>query len=148
MINKRPTFSHIVRGSVAMRKILSVPLFIALLPIPHTLSDLSRPENTARTVSRVPLGSNSPYMAPTAGKFAKDCKSDKAGCAGVIGNVLIDSLQLTSKSGSLCLPGVNYTKAVPSWIADHPKVAKMKTSEGISAALRMMYRCGRQKNNH
>jgi hypothetical protein len=128
-----------------VREALSILLQVLLLPIAHASAAPAQHGNTVATAPNDLLGSNSPYMATTAGQFAEDCKSDEGACVAIIGNVLMDKIQY-SPTSHICLPRVNYANPVPAWIAAHHNVASMSVSDGVFVALQTLYKCGAPNN--
>ncbi|MGZ5925396.1 MAG: hypothetical protein ACXWLJ_01870 [Rhizomicrobium sp.] len=113
-----------------------IPVFSLLL---STTSAWSAP------ATPVPLPPASPYLATTAGQFAADCKSNRGGCADLVGNVLMDKINY-SPTSHICLPGVNYAEGVAPWLLAHPETANMPAADGIYLALTSIYVCGAPNN--
>ena len=48
------------------------------------------------------LATSAPYAATTAGQFAASCKQDQGGCTDIIGNVLMDKINIRRQRISAC----------------------------------------------
>jgi len=121
-----------------------------LLILPILFSLAAGMPSFAATGSELPkyaptVEASSPYAATTAGQFARDCQHDDAGCASVVGNVLMARIEF-SPTSHLCLPDVNYAEAVPPWLRAHPEVAGLGVEDGVFLALKEIYRCGPPNN--
>lgn len=91
------------------------------------------------------FGAPSPYTATTAKGFADSCQADSSSCAAMVGEVLMDRIQLSSTT-HICLPGISYANAVGPWLESHPEAASLSASDGIYAALTAIYKCGPPNN--
>ena len=81
----------------------------------------------------------SPLAATTIGAFLAACPADKASCSSMVGSVMITG-QLND---TICLPDSmdDYTLPVITWLNGHPETATMKINDGITLALKTVYRC-------
>jgi hypothetical protein len=81
----------------------------------------------------------SPLAATTISAFLAACPSDKASCSSMVGSVMITG-QLNDM---ICMPDTpgDYTLPVIAWLTAHPETTAMTVNDGITLALKTVYRC-------
>ena len=86
-----------------------------------------------------PASAVSPFAAPTVDDYLMACRSDQGGCIDQVGSAMMEKFDY---SGDICLPSIDYAKAVPGWLTAHPETHAMPTNDGIYLAVKSLYKCG------
>jgi hypothetical protein len=81
------------------------------------------------------------YASANVGQFLAVCGGDQGGCAGEVGNSLMEKMVFDG-TANICLPGPDYPGPVLDYLKAHPETHSMPTEDGIYLAIRKVYSCG------
>ena len=85
------------------------------------------------------------FSAATVNDFLTACRASQNNCQDAVGTALLEKAG-HSGNADICLPSLDYAKAVPGWLTAHPETHAMKTNDGVYLALQKLYPCDGPQN--